>query len=251
MTGSIWEWEWDLDLDLVASIELAALLEGEKPRLRWEADINHIRRLKSRLKGTGFALWQPGLEVLGRGPTEAGDRFVHLRPVTPGGCHGELFYVGRHGDAELQRLAALERVTPGHPEIGALLGYPACCVAAYPMLAAAGSWVGALLGASPQAAAGWASCNDLATFLDIRARLFDWFPCRLDCPVAHALRLRWLASARARGLGEQIDAAMRVRAVPLLVSPAGLSPLDEGLPVVRMPTGLEGERLLRWRRGLS
>lgn len=180
-------------------VEELAFRAGIKPALRISCKASEVDDVVRRLEAGGAHV-------------RRGSRVIEGEELA-------LVYVARSG-AEAEQLRSVERADDHTLSLGALLGYPACCVAAYDQRARAGTsendWY-------RSARAGWVSrpMPRLNALLMVEGRsLLSFDPCRYDCPAAFELASR-VADAVREVDSEWLEFAERQLALPIAVDRRG------------------------------
>ncbi len=173
--------------------EWLALLAGVKPALRLLRDARRAQAEAAAARRRGFAI-----EVVALGA-----RAIVYVARTPAAARA----VRDAEAAALPGQAPRARFDPApHEALGALLGFPPCCVVAFVARIARGADVAADGGRAHE---DWIAATEAAArsaALDARANVFErdhlpgWLshePCRFDCPASLAYADRVIAVARA------------------------------------------------------
>jgi hypothetical protein len=181
-----------------------------------------------------------------------GDEFVRTASgPAPEGCRGVLYLVAHDNEDVAERLVEIESTRPGDPDVGRLLGYPPCCVAAYRDIAAGRDWVQSMLERTPEGTQAYTACNRVARLFGPWLVLPDYFPCSFACRATAAWATQVEAAARSSGLAAFVDASQRALADPVLVEPHRIRRLCDPSKSVEHATGLLRARLLTWRASVE
>lgn len=203
---------------------------GLKPTLRMKMEPARAERMQTQLREQGIAA------VTSHSPL----RFGTQAPQT-------VVYVARSvaqaealRAAEARTLAGIEHVE-AHRQVGALLGYPACCVEAF---------VERLAHEVPHAHEDWAAARaalaatrtnpsyKLNTLLwPARTLLVSFYPCRYDCDRALGYATRLLVALARRAPAETAQLALAL-AVRVIIAPDGARAIlrgDERVAVGKAP----------------
>ncbi|MBN8615823.1 MAG: hypothetical protein J0L92_34840, partial [Deltaproteobacteria bacterium] len=167
-----------------ASIALEA---GLKPMLRELIAVNDLESARARFEADG---WRVEVSPLVFGPTHdgwLGRPESRAGTPRPSSLDRQPMYVGRDR-ARLREAIDAERAhtLEGARALGALLGYPSCCVEAFVSHVAdrraVRLWASAAERTPPDAFAARLAITDPNTFAYV-----SWFPCRFDCVPSIAL----------------------------------------------------------------
>lgn len=197
--------------------ELAAVLHGAKAVARLVLEPLEVEGVQSHLRGRGLQVVEAPLRLAVESSTNLQDTWTSLVAADDPRAQWVVLYAGRS-------LAAVERgielESNGSPQLGAHLGYPACCVATYEEKFTAGvDWVELLLDdwRAQHLVKGPPSylANKLGYLFDGVSLLPDYFPCSLYCSGAIELARQFRHAALLEHLNLQILSAAEVLLRPL------------------------------------
>lgn len=239
----------------VERLEVCAVASGTKniARLVRQAEARVtletlVGELKLRVVESGFRMQQ-------RWTTLVEDEFVSLVPGPPANGERTVFYLVRPGEevcVEMLRRMEVDQATG--ESIGAALGYPACCSAAYcNLVERRGDWIRSMLEATPKEINGLSACNRMARLFGDWTVLPDYFPCSFACKESQGWAERITAGVLSLG-GEQaeqlrqyLDRAWNVVRRPIRIDRDSLLQLGCPIRMVNLPGEMRGqERILYW-----
>lgn len=194
---------------------LILFFSGEKDAVRLVLRDHTLKQLRHELDGMGYASADApiGIKQVGAhwGQVESPQSSNAARSLPT--THSVLVLSRYKSDA----LEVLNEELSGESmESGRRLGYPECCVAAYPALASrASDWPMALLSRAcvPWSVSMW--CNRLASQWGGACPTGELYPCNLQCPAAIQLGKRADFLLRQHGFAELADEICRQASRPL------------------------------------
>ena len=194
---------------------LILFFSGEKDAVRLVIRDHTLKQLQHELDLMGYASANAPIDIkqVGAhwGQVESHQSSNDSRPSPT--THSVLV-LSRH---KLDALQILDEELSGESmDSGRRLGYPECCVAAYPALAnRASDWPTALLSRTsvPWSVSMW--CNRLASLWGGTCPTGELFPCNLQCPAAIQLGKRADFLLRQHGFAELSDEICRQARRPL------------------------------------
>ena len=194
---------------------LILFFSGEKDAVRLVLRDHTLKQLRQELGIMGYASADAPIDI-----RPIGEHWGHVEiPQASKGAnssptsHGVLV-LSRHNSDALQILE--EELSGESVDSGRRLGYPECCVAAYPALAnRASDWPMALLSSAsvPWSVSMW--CNRLASLCGGACPTGELFPCNLQCPAAIQLGKRADFLLRQHGFAKLADEICRQASRPL------------------------------------
>jgi hypothetical protein len=192
---------------------LILFFSGEKDAVRLVLRDHTVKQLRHEFDVMGYASADAPIDIrlVGAhwGQVESTQPSKTPRPST----HSVLV-LSRHKSDALQILD--EELSGESMDSGRRLGYPECCVAAYPALASrASDWPMALLSrtSDPWSVSMW--CNRLASLWGGACPTGELYPCNLQCSAAIRLGKRADFLLRQHGFAELADEICRHASRPL------------------------------------
>jgi hypothetical protein len=159
---------------------------------------------------------------------------------------GVYFVALRSQLANAEALAQIEARTPGSPEIGRRLGYPACCIAAYEDIHLGSDWITTMLASTPPVRRGLAACNRLTRLFGEWTLLPDYYPCSFTCAVSAEWSSEIARAASTNGMESYVEKAKLMLALSIRVEEETITLLSNIPEIVRHKSGIKGERILTW-----
>lgn len=194
---------------------LILFFSGEKDAVRLVLRDHTLKQLHHELDGMGYASADAPIDIrlVGAhwGQIESAQSTKTARPSPT--AHS-ILVISRHKSDALQILD--EELSGESMESGRRLGYPECCVAAYPAMASrAADWPVAMLSRAsvPWSVSMW--CNRLASLWGGACPTGELYPCNLQCPAAIQLGKRADSLLRRHGFAELADEICRQASRPL------------------------------------
>jgi hypothetical protein len=194
---------------------LILFFSGEKDAVRLVLRDHTLKQLHHELDGMGYASADTPIDIRpigahwGQVESTKASKAARLSPTT----HSVLVLSRNQSDA----LRILDEELSGESmDSGRRLGYPECCVAAYPGLASrASDWPMALLSRAsvPWSVSMW--CNRLASLWGGACPTGELYPCNLECPAAIQLGKRADFLLRQHGFAEIAEEICRQASRPL------------------------------------
>jgi hypothetical protein len=200
--------------------EMAALLNGIKRTVRIVLEPSELAYMTATLERLKLHWGLAPFGLATSRSTNLGDCWTF--PVEHNDPRLESLVVYAALDSPTTLELAFQYETEGSGELGALLGYPPCCITVYEEKFSEGvDWVALLLEdrkslCRAKGPAPWAA-NKLAYLFDGLSLLPDYFPCSLYCAGAASIGLAYRDCARSCGLEDLVEQAEQAMARPIVV----------------------------------
>ncbi len=194
---------------------LILFFAGEKPAVRIVVKDRTLHKLRPKLNAMGYASADAPIAVKQIGPN-----WGQLEPVDPSSSSGPVLPTHRIVLISQQKSCAAqileEEMSGESTESGRQLGYPECCVAAYPALArSASDWPTVMLSRSRPSLSVSMWCNRLSSLWGGACPTGELYPCSLRCSAAIQLGKRADALLRQHGFAHLAQEILRQARRPL------------------------------------
>ena len=236
------------DFSIQENLEIAGLLYGVKPVIRFERDAQSFTKTIKSLQKLNLKVMNARVFGVETTHTSIGDRYLTLERSDPNNERIKFLYASLpQSQYYMEKLAHIEFKDPSSHEIGFLLGYPECCVKHYNSRITSRDWIVELLSSTPENSAGFAECNKLARLFGEWVALPDYFPCSFACDASKELAKEYFHAAIKIGLDKYLKKSIIEMSVPILVSKHGIARINDTVTWVKNNIPNIEPRIFTWQ----